>query len=288
MTNKKNDFYITKDLFSSYVNYNRPLSYDEWMATSDDCKAAVLYCQFFEQITLCWYKLSSVYSDPADGVAEVLQYLQKNVEVIKQNPKRFTPSYIYKVVYNCLYCLCRDPNKYKQAYENETSNIQVSGDDEFDLFDTYVDERDPYEAASKESRREAFWKLIESDRDTVLVVAELLGEEFDWTDPNPDLPRAGEALQKVKKSHKCKIDQWEYNRIQKRIAVGEVEEFTVVETFEENGIIYRRVTYTSWDEPTFKGVRKFTKKEKESITPEKRAEIIERLKRDLAEFKDLF
>ena len=111
MMNIKNDFYVTRDLFREYVRYTNPLSYSEWCNIPDDNKAAVLYLQFFDQITLAWYKMKSVYSVEADGVGEVLQYLQKNVDKIRNDEKRFTPAYIYKVCSNCLYCLCRDPNR---------------------------------------------------------------------------------------------------------------------------------------------------------------------------------
>lgn len=175
-----NEFYTTRNLFIAYTNYTKPLSYDEWLKSADESKSAILYCQFFEQITLAWYKLKSVYSSESDGVSEVLQYLNKNVPLIEKDPKRFTPNYIYKVSYNCLYCLCRDPNRYKAAYENEISNLISSGEDELDLFDTVADEED-YDNFDKDARREQFWRIIESQGDdTVVVVAKLLKEDMDW------------------------------------------------------------------------------------------------------------
>ena len=220
----KNAFEITFDNFRSGVNYIEPLSYEEWSAIPDSDKAAVLYCQFYEQITLAWFKLKSVYSDEHDGVSETLQYLQKNVAIIKENPKRFTASYIYRVVYNCLYCLCRDPNRYKRVYENECSNIQYSGEDEYDLFDQYGTNVDEYEQATREALSEKFWQVIESKgKDAIIVVAELLGESFDWTN--------------------VKID-----------ANGQ------------------------------KKYKNITKRDRDKITEEKRAQIIEELQDDLMEF----
>lgn len=177
MPTYKSSFYATRDLFLSHTGYTHPLSYDEWLATPDDHKAAVLYLQFFDQITLAWYKLRSVYSDEADGVSEVLQYINKNVDKIKSDKKRFTANYMYRVFYNCLYCLCRDPNRYKRAYENEVSNIVGYGEDELDLFDTVQDniDDDKYFGANDRTR-EAFWRIIEDmDLDTQTVVAKLLG-----------------------------------------------------------------------------------------------------------------
>lgn len=176
----KNSFYETKTMFRNYINYSKPLAFDQWDALPDDEKAAVLFLQFFEQITLAWEKLKSVYSLEEDGVSEVLQYLQKNVAKIHEDPKRFTPAYIYKVAYNCLYCLCRDPNRYKRAYENETSNIQVVGDDELDMFDLYVEDQDMLdrvEEQNSEDLRTDFWAMVEDmDIETQKVIAKLMGD----------------------------------------------------------------------------------------------------------------
>lgn len=175
------EFYTTRELFRSFTGYTHPLSFEDWQKSADDSKVAVLYCQFFDQITLAWYKLKSVYSTEEDGVSEVLQYLTKNVPLIMKDRKRFTPAYIYKVAYNCLYCLCRDPNRYKAAYENEMSNLVENGEDELDLFDTVASDRDEYEIHSKDQRRERFWQIIENEGDdAVVVVSKLLGEDLDW------------------------------------------------------------------------------------------------------------
>lgn len=175
------EFYETRNLFRSYIDYTQPLSYEEWVNCPDDFKAAVLYCQFFNEITLAWYKLASVYSTGSDGVDEVLQYLSKNVPLIVEDRRRFSPAYIYKIVYNCLYCLCRDPNRYKKIYENECSNIQHYGEDEVDLFDTYDVHVDAIEAHNVDYIRSKIWQIVESlGDDAVLVVAKILGDSVDW------------------------------------------------------------------------------------------------------------
>lgn len=174
-------FQITKNLFREYTGYTEPLSYDEWNSLPQDHKAAVLYLQFFEQITLAWYKLKSIYSLEEDGVAEILQYLNKNVSKIEQDKNRFKPAYIYKVAYNCLYCLCRDPNRYKRTFENEVSNLTTSENgDVLDLFATIVSDHEIEDQLDKQihlKKREQFWNLIEDmGTDTLTVVSILLGE----------------------------------------------------------------------------------------------------------------
>lgn len=287
---QKSELYATRELFSSYVHYTHPLSFDEWLAVADDLKAAVLYCQFFEQITLAWYKLKSVYSSEADGVDEAIQYLQKNVDIIKSDSKRFTPSYIYKIMYNCLYCLCRDPNRYKKIYENECSNIRESSDGEYDVFDTYIDAGSSVEASMLAESKEKFWSVVESrGRKTVIVVAELLGEDYDWTDDNPDLPKANEPWRMTWKSHNCKVDESERRSLHRRSKLDADVEGSVhiiSETYLGNGKY--KIKYEEFVKDSYKGLRKFSNKERESISEAERAEILEFLREALGDFKEVF
>lgn len=251
----KNDFYVTRDLFISYVGYTKPLSYSEWLAVADENKAAVLYVQFFDQITLAWYKLKSVYSVEADGVAEVLQYLQKNVEKIRSDAKRFTPAYMYKICYNCLYCLCRDPNRYKKAYENECSNIVGYGEDELDLFDTVVSHKDEHDAFTRESVSEYFWSIIEDmDMDTRTVVAKLIGGDVKFSD-------AGSTY--TQESYQNKLH----------------ESWKIADKKEREKFMNRQVP---------KGHKEFTDADFAKITVERQDEIIAELRVKLASFKQFF
>lgn len=173
-----NAFKETKNLFIDYTNYSRPLSYAEWLSVPDDNKAAILYVQFYEQITLAWFKTKSFFVLEEDGVSTMLQYLVKNVPIIKENPKRFTPAYIYKVAYNCLYCISHDIKRDIARWENETSNIVTSGDgDELDLFDTVV----IGDGFDESMTRGDFWAIIEMmGPETEKVINHLLnGESLD-------------------------------------------------------------------------------------------------------------
>lgn len=168
-------FYATRNLFREYLEYTGPMSYEEWLSVEDDNKAAVLFVQFFEQITLAWHKCKSFYTLEEDGVSTVLQYLIKNTPIIIDDPKRFRPAYIYKVAYNCLYCICHDIKRDRDRFENEVSNICRNGDnDELDLFDTVVSD----ETVSDLVNREGFWALIQeldsSDKDVSAVIDNLL------------------------------------------------------------------------------------------------------------------
>jgi len=155
-----NAFYETRNLFRNYTGYTSPLTYEQWLSVADENKAAVLYVQFFEEITLAWYKTKSFYALEEDGVSTILQYLSKNVPVLKENPNRFTSAYIYKVAYNCLYCISHDIKRDRERWEFETSNIVETGEDVLDLFDTVVSNTE--EDIDDRVSRSEFWKIIET------------------------------------------------------------------------------------------------------------------------------
>ena len=193
-----NAFAETRSLFIEALNYTSPLTFDNWMGLapvprfskktgtyvepkpSDDLRAAALYVQFYEQITLAWYKVRSYYTLEEDGVSTVLQYLQKNVPVIAANPKRFNPRYIYQVAFNCLYCICHDLILERERFAREVSNVTLTDDGEVDLFDL-VPGKDGLDA---ELIRRKFWNIVYSacqdedggiDGRTEAVLNKLLG-----------------------------------------------------------------------------------------------------------------
>lgn len=299
--NTKNQFATTRDMFVSCTNYTKPLSYEEWLATDHDYKAAVLYCQFYNEITLAWYKLASVYSSESDGVAEVIQYLLKNVDKIIEDGKRFSAAYIYKIVYNCLYCLCRDPNKYKQAYENETSNIAVGAEDtEYDLFDTVVDHdgEDEYDSVRKDRARQEIWNLIEKkgSRDYIIVVAELLGDNEDWTgryvapdyrDPNGPSPKDFKIYKKSEDVSEARLAGREAD-LRERYGADLVSSFEEIYKVDKKGKGYFTIKYSVREEREYRGTGKFSARDIASVSADRRAEIIADLASTLAKFKDLF
>lgn len=289
--NNKSDFYVTREMFANYIQYTAPLSYEEWLNTADDLKAAVLYCQFFDQITLAWYKIKTSYSTEADGVAEVLQYLQKNVEFIKNDAKRFTPAYIYRIVSNCLICLCTDVNnRYRRVFDHECSNIQMSSDGEFDIYDISPDTDHTIENDLESSESNRLWDIIESrGRKTVIVVAELIGEDRDWTDKSADLPKVNEPWRLKWRTHKCKVDKYTYKALHKHAnlpddAEGKVEFISEVDLGDDT----YQVEYREHTKDTYKGAKKFTKADHDSVSAEERAEIMDFLRELFGEYKEAF
>lgn len=194
-----NPFTETKNLFTQYVEYQEPLDFDAWAQIADDQKAAVLYLHFYDQITLAWYKADSLNrGSEEDAVSTVLQYLQKNVPIILATPKKFTPNYIYRVAYNCLYCICHDIKRDKDRFAFEVrSTVPTSDGQELDLCDL-VPNRD--EDITTTKLKEYFWANINDLGDEAqAVVSKLLKEEVGKRAPRVSAKRREEIVIELRK-----------------------------------------------------------------------------------------
>lgn len=175
-----NNFAETRNLFTMYTGYVKPLSYDEWNALPHSHKTAVLFVQFYDEITLAWYKLATkcTWVPDEDGVSTVCQYLEKNVARLEADPKRFTSAYMYQVAYNCLYCITVDPPKPRERAEKERCHIAEGPDGtEYDLYDTAACQsaEDQFE---DDTYKEMFWQVIEDmGLETKKVVNYLLNND---------------------------------------------------------------------------------------------------------------
>lgn len=143
MTTSTNAFKETYNLFKTFTHYTRPLSYMEWMDLPSDYRTAVLYVQFYDQITLAWYKLKTDATYDEEVIDEVIKYLMKNTPIIEENPTRFSEKYIYRIMYNAIYCKSIDPWKGQTAktskYNNEVSQFaRNDSGDMVDLFATLI------------------------------------------------------------------------------------------------------------------------------------------------------
>lgn len=156
-------FYETRDIFAQYVNYSNPLTFDQWHVLPLEKKSAALFVQFFDRIIQAWSKANAFDFIPSDdGVSIVCQYLEKNVPIIDKAPSRYKPSYIYKVAYNCMYCICHDLKSVQDRWDHEIPNIVQYGEDELDLFDTVVEHNSSADKKFSDIElAEEFWDAIE-------------------------------------------------------------------------------------------------------------------------------
>lgn len=187
-------FYETRDLFRCYVDYSNPLSFEEWVKVPDEKKVAVLYLQFFNEILNAWSKANTLeFVEGEEGVTTALQYLQKLVcdcyikghpkkkvsfqyyqlhreecdsrRILETNPRNFYGGYIYRVLYNALYCICHDIKSVQDRMIYETDPIVGSSDSDDEVFDI-IENSSRIEDSVEETYdsinfQEEFWSIIE-------------------------------------------------------------------------------------------------------------------------------
>ena len=169
-----NAFSESRNLFILATQYIRPLSYEEWKLLPRDHMSAVLFVQFYESITQAWYKVKSFYAEEERGVSTICQYLEKNVPLILEERTKFSPNYIYRVAFNCLYCICHDIKIDKDRWENETPSTVITDDGEVDIRDTMQTESTEDRYFSNKSAKK-IWDIINnSDLETQKVVRHLI------------------------------------------------------------------------------------------------------------------
>lgn len=156
-------FFDTYNCMRSFTNYIEPRSYDEWYYLPEDHKAAVLFVQYFDEILLAWSKATTNHTfrgDDEEAVETALQYLIKNVPILNKDKNKFNARYIYRVMYNCMYCIVHDRlrDKFERECVISTTCVNDNGD-EIDLFDYVIDyTQDP----AKVYQANCFWNLLEN------------------------------------------------------------------------------------------------------------------------------
>ena len=142
----QSQFVDTYRCLSSQLNYDgNPLTYRSWLRKKDNVKCAYLYLNFYSAVLSAWRKKKVFeYIDEAEAVSFCLKYLQKNVEKIKSDEARYTPSYVYTVCVNCMAILHFRKCSRERA-SREFSSVVVKDGNEVDLLDFVSDS-----AATKE------------------------------------------------------------------------------------------------------------------------------------------
>lgn len=123
------EFKETYKLFKSALDSATDADYTEargWLQLSNELKAPALYIAFYSEIVLAWNKIHDMYPwvDECTAVSTLLQYLMKNVNIIKAHPQRFKPQYIYTVTYKCMYSLgqLKDARRW---YQNRVCELEM-------------------------------------------------------------------------------------------------------------------------------------------------------------------
>ena len=97
-----------KEMLDTYaVVY--PITYNAWITLPDSVRSIALYVNFYDQVQLACMKVFATgsYVMHEDALTETMKALMKNTSILEEYPSRYTPQYIYKVVYNAVYSLLR-------------------------------------------------------------------------------------------------------------------------------------------------------------------------------------
>lgn len=207
-------FYDTYKLYREYIGYTHPFSYKQWKHLPENFKAAALYVQFYNEITLAWHKVRTAWAIEEEGVETINQYLIKNVAKIESDKNRFKPQYIYRVAYNCLYCICIDPSKNKDKYYNEVSESFSSSDDELSWFDFIGCSYEELELSETTQIRDFINHL---DEEFQIFFGYVLGEISEV--------QACRALKRIGKFHASTLDPEARNDFLSKLVSKKSEEF---------------------------------------------------------------
>ena len=133
------EFKEAKERYESAIGKKAPITFEEWFTLPDSHKAAALFINFYNQITLAWTKAKADFVEDEDGLSTVMQYLMKNVPIIETNPNKYSETYIYRVAYNCMGCLRRNKTDVARCKECvsewHSKDSCYGGSDESSYFD---------------------------------------------------------------------------------------------------------------------------------------------------------
>lgn len=125
------------DALSYYVAPEDKITYEVWVTIPESMRAVALYVAFYPEVMIALSKSTAAYIPDEDLLSFLLQYLQKNVG--KMTKRRYTPSYMYSIAYNCMAAPRRNKTPQKR-FELEIPQYANTSDGELDRFTTYVDD----------------------------------------------------------------------------------------------------------------------------------------------------
>jgi hypothetical protein len=194
---KNNQFAQTRQMFSEYTGVSSPISYEDWVQQSEDMKAAILFVNFYEQITFAWFKTANEHLYEEYGVDEAVSICSKlcgaSFKRIQSNtntksvmtPDTFKPSYIYRVMKNAFDCLTYTKNITKFDYipdceyapknriDNRSQYFTDASGVEQDIFDITGEDYDPLEVIESE-RLKSLIEEAEDCEETQYIMDRLL------------------------------------------------------------------------------------------------------------------
>ena len=172
------------------------------MLIPHNLKAAALYVNFYQEITLAWKKYQLPHIEEETAVSTVIQYLIKNVDIIENDKRRYTPNYIYQLAKNAIYPLGRiqcNIEYYRRRcswYDSDDAIFTLwtlgdMGDNNFEPWcsEKVVDNTDVLDQVIERGYSDAFWEVVrnlndeESDLIDRIVNGRTIGKRLKQREP---------------------------------------------------------------------------------------------------------
>ena len=170
---KLTEFVKTKKLFEEATpDIKYPLSYAEWIQLPEKYKASALYVTFYQQIITAAGKTHNPNTSETDIISYINMVLVQKLDDIKNDPKKYTPAFIYTLARNAAVDVTRLKSNFS-IFTNETEILNNSLDYfyekyEDDLYNILPDEADPMIAAALDAIN---LKMLEIENDPHLRAA---------------------------------------------------------------------------------------------------------------------
>ena len=170
---KLTEFVKTKKLFEGATpDIKYPLSYAEWIQLPEKYKASALYVTFYQQIITAAGKTHNPNTSETDIISYINMVLVQKLDDIKNDPKKYTPAFIYTLARNAAVDVTRLKSNFS-IFTNETEVLNNSLDYfyekcEDDLYNILPDEADPVIAAALDAIN---LKMLEIENDPHLRAA---------------------------------------------------------------------------------------------------------------------
>lgn len=170
---KLTEFVKTKKLFEEATpDIKYPLSYAEWIQLPEKYKASALYVTFYQQIITAAGKTHNPNTSETDIISYINMVLVQKLDDIKNDPKKYTPAFIYTLARNAAVDVTRLKSNFS-IFTNGTEILNNSLDYfyekyEDDLYNILPDEADPVIAAALDAIN---LKMLEIENDPHLRAA---------------------------------------------------------------------------------------------------------------------
>ncbi|MBP5433751.1 hypothetical protein [Ruminococcus sp.] len=177
---RNNDFAETKRRFEAVTpDVEYPLSYAEWVKLPEKYKASALFVTFYPQIVSAAGRIPYGIISDMDLISSVEMVFLQKLEYIEADPKRYTPAYIYTMVYNAMLTTLR-VNYQRTVFDQDFPYEIPSAKDPthvVDIRELTPDNYDPVLSAAEEAIGEKMLEIEISNKDLRVAMRYAMGNQ---------------------------------------------------------------------------------------------------------------